>query len=501
MNGATQAVEPPEEAHGDPGLSRRALSLGAANAIDYLVQFLLPVVLVRCLDPGTFGQYRLLWLAVGTVMAIVTQAVPGSLFYFLPRLRETGKRLFINQTLLFLFCAGCLGAFAVSPLNPWLPAKVYELAQHSVLVPAFVLLWVMSSMLDLLATAEERVMWQARVIVTLSGLRALSLSVAAFVTHEFEPVLWALLLFVLCKLGLLLHYIARHHGLKGPVLRWRALADQLRQCAPFGASSALYSLRLQADQWIAAAQFSVGMFASFSIGPVLAPLVQLCRQSVLQAFLPSASRLQAAGDVRGMIGLNSRANVMVAGLVYPLLGFAFVFAEEIVTLVYTGAYVDAAAVMRVYIVGLAALVIELTTVMLLLRQGAYTLMVSLVTLIASVLISWLGAHYYGLAGAAYGSVAVIYLDLFAMLWRISQCTRVPLRQLQDWPALLQPLLWAVGAALLAELVADHAVTSAQPLPRLIVGALVLGLFYGSSVLWLGNCRDWVAALRWRAHKN
>src|SRR5258705_11736041 len=66
-------------------LGRRALSLGVANAFDYAIQFLVPVVLVRCLDAADFGDYRLLWLAVGTVMAVATLAMPGSLYYFLPR--------------------------------------------------------------------------------------------------------------------------------------------------------------------------------------------------------------------------------------------------------------------------------------------------------------------------------------------------------------------------------------------------------------------------------
>ena len=65
------------------------------------------------------------------------------------------------------------------------------------------------------------------------------------------------------------------------------------------------------------------------------------------------SRMQAAGDVRGMLELNSRANVMVGTLLYPLLAFAFAFADELVTLVYTAAYLEAAPVMRVYIVGMA----------------------------------------------------------------------------------------------------------------------------------------------------
>jgi len=36
-------------------LGQRAISLGAANAIDYAMQFLLPVVLVRYLTPEAFA--------------------------------------------------------------------------------------------------------------------------------------------------------------------------------------------------------------------------------------------------------------------------------------------------------------------------------------------------------------------------------------------------------------------------------------------------------------
>src|SRR3954470_15339922 len=100
------------------GLKRRALSLGAAKAFDYGVQFLLPVVLVRCLDAATFGEYRLLWLAVGTMMALATLGMPGALYYFLPRSAARERRLYIHQTLAFLATTGLIAAWAVSPLNP-----------------------------------------------------------------------------------------------------------------------------------------------------------------------------------------------------------------------------------------------------------------------------------------------------------------------------------------------------------------------------------------------
>ncbi|TLZ16594.1 MAG: hypothetical protein E6K30_11270, partial [Gammaproteobacteria bacterium] len=313
-------------------LGHRAISLGAANAIDYAIQFLLPVVLVRYLTPEAFGSYRLLWLVAGTVMAVVTQAMAGGLYYFLPRSGDEEKRLYINQALLYLSAAGLIAACAVSGWNPWLPQNVRQLSSNGALLPTFVMFWVVSSLLDLIGSTEERVRWQTRTIIGLSALRAVALSAAAVLTRQLEPVLLTLLGFAIFKFALLLTYVARYHGLKGPFLRRRAFTQQLRQTAPFALTGALYGLRAQADQWVATALFSVGMFASFSIAALLSPLVHLCRVSVQQAFLPSISRLEAAGDLRGMLELNSRGSVLAATLLYPMLAFAFVFSAEIVTI-------------------------------------------------------------------------------------------------------------------------------------------------------------------------
>ena len=476
-------------------LGARAFSLGAANALEVALQFLLSVVLVRCLEPEAFGEYRLLWLAVGTVMAILTQAMPGSLYYFLPRSGAQDQRLYINQALVVLAAAGALAAWAVSPWNPWLPDKLAALARHGVVAPAFVLLWVVASLLDLLPTVEERIAFQARATAGLAALRAVALSAAAALTGELALVLAVLLAFVACKVLLLLGYIACHHGLGGPVLRWRALAQQVRFVAPFGAASALYSLRVQADLWVAAALHAVASFAAFSIGAMLAPLITVLRKSVSHAFLPSMSRREAAGELRAMLELNSRANVMVGALALPLLAFAFAFAEDAVALVFTPRYLEAAPVMRVYIVGLAALVVELSSLTFLLQQGAFVLRLALAALALSVSLSVLGAHVFGLAGAALGSTAAVYLDLAVTLRRLSRRTGVPLGELQDWRALG---LLAAGAALgaaLAWTLVERLLPGAGPLARLAAGLLVHALACGAFAVSWPRGRAWLFAAR------
>ena len=458
------------------GLKRRALSLGAMKAFDNAMQFLLPVVLVRALDSATFGEYRLLWLAIATVMGLATLNIYGSLYYFVPRSDTEHKRLYIHQALAFLAAAGILCGVALSAWNPWLPAPMVALEKYGMVVPAFVTLWVATILLDHLPTIEERIGWQAAVTLGLSALRVLLIAAAAWFTGDLLVILWLLLAVVVVKLALLIDYVRRFHGFGRPWFRRATAVEQFKQSAPYGASSALYTLRGQADQWVAASLFALSSFAAFSIAALVGQVVQLIRQSVLEAFLPSMSRLEAAGDHRGMMEMNGRANVMVSTLLYPLLAFAFAFAEDILTVVYTAQYAEGAAAMRLYICGMAGMVVEIGSVVLLLREGPFAMRVSAGVLAVSVAASWSGAHAFGLAGAALGSVLGIYLDRAFMLRRVSKRTGIRFAELQHWRALGWTFLSAASAAALAW-ICVHYGFSRTHLFNLIVGAAILGSTY------------------------
>jgi O-antigen/teichoic acid export membrane protein len=168
---------------------------------------------------------------------------------------------------------------------------------------------------------------------------------------------------------------------------------------------------------------------------------------------------------------------MVATILCPLLALAFAFAEEIVTIVYTAAYLEAAPVMRVYIVGMTALVVEVGSVVLLLRQGGYALRITALALVVSVALSFGAAHAFGLAGAAAGSVAAIYLDRALLLRRIARLTGIAPRELQHWDRLGRTLAEAAACGFAAWLAVHYFLGDAQPLARLALGTALLGTSY------------------------
>jgi O-antigen/teichoic acid export membrane protein len=459
------------------GLRRRALSLGAMKAIDQAMQFLLPVFLVRALDAATFGEYRLLWLAVGTVLAVATLNMCGSLYFFVPRSEGKKRRLYIHQTIAFHALAGLACALAVSPWNPWLPPAMRALEPYGLLVPAFIGLWVATIMLDYLPTVEERIGWQAYATLGVSALRVVLLAAGAWFTGELRVMLWLLLAVVVIKLVLLLAYVRRFHGLGRPWFERATFWDQFRLAAPSGVSTTLYSLRTQSDQWVAASLFALSSFAAFTIAALVGQVVQLVRESVVTAFLPVMSRMHATGDVRGVMQMNSRANVLMGTLLYPLLAFAFAFAEEIITVFYTAAYAEGAPAMRVYVVGMVPMVVEIGSIVLLLREVGFALRVTALALAVSVAVSWTAAHQIGLAGAALGSVVAIYLDRVFMLRCVSRHTGIPVRALQDWRSLARALGSAAFAAALAWLAVHRFLPESGHIVRMAAGAALLALIY------------------------
>ena len=468
------------------GLKRRALSLGAVKVFDHALQFLLPVVLVRCLDSASFGEYRLLWLAVGTVMAVATLNMCGSLYYFVPRSEPRRKRLYIHQTMLYLALAGLVGGFLLSPWSPALPAALQPLERFGWVVPAFVALWILTFLLDHLPSVDERISWQAYVTLSISALRVVLVALGAWLTSDLRVVVSLLLVLVLLKAALLLYYVGRRHGLGGPWFERAAFSQQLRHSAPIGLGNSLNGLRGKADQWVAASLFAVSSFAAFSIAALVSQLMLILRQSVMQVFLPSMSRLQAKGDVHGMLYMNSRGNVMVARLLYPLIAFAFVFAEEIVTVVYTASYVEAVPAIRAYIIGMLPMAVETASMVLLLRRGGFTLRLTAFTLALSVALSWTAAVQVGLAGAAAGSVVAIYVDRIVLLRHLSRHTGIALRRLQDWRALFMALGFAAATAALAWVVVERIFPDRGPLVTLAAGAAVFALAYAAAYLRQGS---------------
>ena len=224
------------------------------------------------------------------------------------------------------------------------------------------------------------------------------------------------------------------------------LDRQLSYAIPFGISRVFTGSRRQGEQWIVAFLFSPASFAVFSIGMSFLVVLRLVRSSLGNVLLPKMSRSSAREDMPRSLELNSRGNIAVVMFTAPAVAFIWFFAEPLVRLLYTQAYLDAAPVLRVYMVTLLVMSTELATVLMVLEQGRHVAKVNALVLVLSLMISFFGGKLFGITGVALGALAGEILSRVLNYRHASRILGIPAGQLQDWPTLARISFAAIAAA-------------------------------------------------------
>lgn len=474
-------------------MRRQIVSLTAANILDFGLQFLLPIVLVRQLSIGDFSNYRVIWLVIGGVVALAPFYVPRSLLYFIPRSEPLDRVRIVQQSVIFLLLSGVLTSFAVAVWFHLFPGSLEKIGPNSWFLPIFLSIWIAAGLADVLPSAFGKVTEQAALILVLALLRVVAVAGAA-TSGNLSHVLFALVVYAGLKLGYVFYFIQhRAFGVKWQLSR-ALVWEQWHYVFPFGIASALFLFRGQADQWVAASMFSKTEFAAFSIGVIIHPLVSLVRNSVNSAITPRLSSLEANRDVPAMLRLNNQANLAVAYFIFPLLGLVWLLADHIVTIVYTATYIAAADVMRVYVIALLGVAVEVSTLTFVLAQGRFLVLVDAFMLLAAVVFGYFGALWLGLPGAALGGCFTLVAANAISFFRVSRLTNVPMAKLQHWSLILR----ISASASLAVLVVVGFRSVFPPLASMLMDAALISLVFGLAYLpflaLFGTVRPGVAVI-------
>jgi O-antigen/teichoic acid export membrane protein len=455
-------------------LRRSALVLAAAGGLEYGLQILMPIILVRYLTPATFGEYRFLWLIAATALAIAPAFMPQSLFYFLPRARATERRVYIGNVLVYLLFAGSVVAVLANAWNPWLPPFAEKMFKETHgLASVFLGLWIVAALLDVLPTAEGLIRWQSSCTVSLAVFRTVLLTAAAFLSGNTVWLVSAMALVAIVKLALIAHYIVFNHK----TLTWQAsvMKKQWAYAFPFAIGNALFLLRGQADQWVVASMLAPTVYASFSVATVFFPVVALIRQPVFNAMMPRLNSAHGRGDLAEIRRLIAKSNSATALVLLPIAGGLLVLAPQLVDIVYTSRYRDAVPVMQIYLLGMMTNAFAVGHVLSALHKGRFAAVNSGCTLIMSFVLSIIGIRHWGLSGAAAASVLTLAIGEIWAVTVVARTLQVTAGSLLAWRELIPTVLGTATGLIGTLLLADRLVANVYVL-LLIKGMTFILLF-------------------------
>lgn len=460
-------------------LGKAVASMGAATAVDLFAQVAIPILLVRLLDATEFGLYRTLWLIAGTLPGVLALGVPQSLYYFLPRSARARSSVFVLQAALHMLAAGALAAIGAA-LFLWLQGEGHPLGWPAIV---FVGLWVAASLLDYLYVAQQAIPIQARINLSFTSMRVISVLGAAYLWRSWEPVLVAHVAVVVLKAVVCAIAVRRYSGADARPSR-DAMREQYGYALPVGISGALYMLRVRLDQWLVASLFTAAQFGLYSIAAVFSPLQTLIRSTVNQVIQPELSRLQSQQDLMGMRELNRRTNLAVTLLLFPAIAFIAVWAEAILSVLFTDRYSGAAPFVRMYLLVMAIESLEIAIVLVSMGHGRLVMKIDALVLPLAVGSALLGSKLFGLVGAPAGAIVGAIFAQSALYLRFASLSGITVRDAQEWGAIARVFV-ASALAAAASVAAGTIAVPGGTIGRLIMAGLTFALAYRLLLTVLG----------------
>jgi O-antigen/teichoic acid export membrane protein len=382
---------------------RKASFLAAAGLIEYALQLVLPVILVRYLTKSEFGDYRLTWLVAETGLILFPLFMPQSLFYFLPRAAAGSRSKLVGNVFVSLLVIGWFSALLLLVLMPILPKTIADLQRYSPFVQIFVGAWILGSILDVLPIADGKAGWQACAVIVFAILRISTLAVAAVVLGDFGSILVIMCGLAMLKIGMAVLYALFAAQEPGLGFDGQLLRVQLRYSVPFAIAQGFFALRVHADQWVVAANFPSNVFALISIASVVFGVGTLIRQPLNTALVPNISFLLGQGNIDDASSLISKGYLLLGLVLPPILGLLILTADDLVELVYTSEYLGAVPLMRIYLLGQMATVFAAGHLLGVFGYGRESAITGAISLLLSIVSSILGVKLFGLAGAVAGS--------------------------------------------------------------------------------------------------
>ncbi len=384
----------------EPTLKNQAKALFIGNILGIIFQFLIPSILVRFISQEDFGIYRQFQLIALTFVGTLGMGLQSSLFYFYPISNGSNKAKIIQQTLflfiLILTLFSLLLYFFGDEILIYL--NFQDFIDYKWYLYLFITFMIMSSIISIIFTLEKK----TRLNKLYPSVEKISnffifLIVIQFVTGYEGPIL-ALVLFSLVRLIYFLLYSL-------PYLRkiflpsWQRIKEQLVYSIPFGFALILNQISVKFDKFFINQYISPEEFGVYSIAFLGIPVLKQFFTSIHNVVVPEISKFFANGNKVKAIVLWQKTVDRTSSVTIPAVTLFWLMANEIITILYTKAYIEAANYYRVFIL---MFLVSMFSHELILRGANKTKYIFISNVIGSIVTILLGFWLipkYGLYGA------------------------------------------------------------------------------------------------------
>jgi O-antigen/teichoic acid export membrane protein len=422
-------------------LMRLATPLMMGRGVAAIFTFLIPVVLARGLDQGSYGTYKQFFLIASTVYLIGQLGLVGSLYYFVPRGDSDGRGRVLVQTLLGLFLVGGLCAVGVLVGAGAIARRFSNPALEPLALPLALYLWAFLGAipLEIALTTSKRTGWAglSYAVSDLVRTAALILPIklgGSMVALAWAAAGWAFLRLISAWALVLSGRLGRPHLPTKPMVK-----EQFRYSLPIAGALLLTTVQIQMPQYVVAALTDAATYAIYAVGILQIPLTDMLYTPVAEVMMVRLAQSGAAGAPP----IIREAIARLVMFFLPLTAFALAVGPELIPTLYTTQYLASVPIFLLALLELPLSALPVDGLLRSLDMTGTVFRIGAVRLGIAVVAVPLGLEVLGLPGAMLGYVVTQWAAKLLLLRAAARRLEVPQRALIPWRELTS---WALRAA-------------------------------------------------------
>ncbi len=414
-----------------------AIKLTTSRLLNMIITLASGMLLSRFLTLKEYGTYSQLLMIVNLACSLFMLGLPNSINYFLARAENENQKshfLSVYYTLntLLSFVSGLILVIAVPLIEKLL--SNYEIRYFVYFLALFP--WtriIMSSIESLLIVCQKsNLLLTYRILNSLSLLLAISVArifhmsfssyIVLYLVIEILFTLWAYLI-----LGTLSRKIK-------PIYDKIVIKEIFGFSIPIGVASMLGTINLELGKLIISNNMGIESLAVYTNASKELP-VTIIAGAITAVLLPQMTRLLQQDKIQQALKAWEDA-IILSFMVVSFFSVAFfVFAPEVISILYSKKYILGIDVFRVFCIVLLLRCTYFGMILNAVGQTKYIFYSSFISLFLNIVLSLVMIPYLGLLGPAFASlISSIVMNLAQLLFS-SKCLQISFSRIFPWKSI------------------------------------------------------------------
>ncbi len=418
--------------------TKRVSILVISNLLNFSVQFISPIILVRILDREAYGQYKEFFLYAGLLGGIIDFSIRNNILFFIPR-NPSKKREYITNTIILKLTFLFIGLILILLFKD----NLLKATTYNFLMPLLLYLIVSLSFnyLDIYWLTQKKSNLVFYYSFSVAIIRLVILLLVAYITKDVMKILYSIIIIQTFILLFNLSYFVRKKLIAFNI-NYSLLKEQIVYVFPLGIAGVLMVFNRDISKVVITNYLGASALALYAVASQRLPITNIIRSSITNVIFPDMAEMINREPLKAL-NLWKRSTVIYFFFMLPLFYLMFYYSRFIILTLFTKNYLGAIPVFQIYLIFFLKQSFDMGPPIIAMNKNKILLYGHILSFFVNVLLIALLYNLFGFIGPALAFVITELLLGIYFGMKIIKLYNIEIKEMFYWKKLF--LLSMVGS--------------------------------------------------------